>query len=55
MSAVDEYIRSIKGNLEKESESLVVNLKNIVTYNFSPEIDLLDFSSSIDPTGSNYP
>ena len=50
MFAVDEYIRSIKGNLEKESESLIVNLKNIFTYNFSSDIDLLDFSPTIDPT-----
>jgi hypothetical protein len=47
---VDNYIGSIKANLEKQSDLLVGNLKNIFLYNFSSEIDLLDFSAFIEPT-----
>ncbi len=50
MFSVDEYIRSIKANLEKESDSVIANMKKISTYNFSSDIDLLDFSPSIEPT-----
>ncbi|MBT2639797.1 hypothetical protein [Bacillus sp. ISL-39] len=50
MFTVEQYIGSIKANLEKQSGSLVRNLKNITAYNFSSDIDLLDFSASIEPT-----
>ncbi|MEW9109041.1 MAG: hypothetical protein AB2374_06810 [Cytobacillus gottheilii] len=50
MFTVDHYIRSIKANLDKQSELLVRNLKSIIAYNFSPNIDLLDFSTFIEPT-----
>ncbi|TWT26034.1 hypothetical protein [Planomicrobium sp. CPCC 101110] len=50
MFSVDEFIRSIKDTLEKRSDSLIGNLQNIFTYNFSSRIDLLDFSPSIEPT-----
>jgi hypothetical protein len=50
MFTVDHYIESIKVNLEKQSDLLVRNLKNIVGYNFSAEIDLLDFTAFIEPT-----
>jgi len=50
MFSVDTYISSIKANLAKQSDLLVSNLKNIVAYNFSPNIDLLDFSAFIEPT-----
>lgn len=50
MFTVDQYIGSIKTNLEKHSDLLVRNLKNITSYNFSPDIDMLDFSASIEPT-----
>lgn len=50
MFSVDEYVRSIKANLEKESDSVVANMKKISTYNFSSDIDLLDFTPSIEPT-----
>ncbi|MEC1526204.1 hypothetical protein P9D43_30000 [Neobacillus niacini] len=50
MFSVDNYIGSIKANLEKQSDLLVGNLKNIFEYNFSTEIDLLDFSAFIEPT-----
>ncbi|MGE6376691.1 hypothetical protein [Peribacillus muralis] len=50
MLTVDNYIDSIKANLEKHSELLVGNLKNIITYNYFSEIDLLDFTAFIEPT-----
>ncbi|AUD12494.1 hypothetical protein BN1080_01711 [Planococcus massiliensis] len=50
MFSVDEYISSIKANLEKESPLVVSNMKRIFTYNFSSDIDLLDFTPSIEPT-----
>lgn len=50
MFTVDHYIESIKANLEKQSDLLVRNLKNIFGYNFSSEIDLLDFTAFIEPT-----
>lgn len=50
MFTVDHYIGSIKTNLEKQSGLLVRNLKNITAYNFSSDIDLLDFSAFIEPT-----
>lgn len=50
MYSVDEYIRSIKVNLEKESDAVVSKMKKISAYNFSSDIDLLDFTPSIEPT-----
>ncbi|WP_375088445.1 hypothetical protein ACDZ29_19895 [Peribacillus sp. RS7] len=50
MLTVDNYIDSIKANLEKHSDLLVGNLKNIITYNYFSEIDLLDFTAFIEPT-----
>lgn len=50
MFTVDNYIGSIKTNLEKQSDLLVGNLKNIFAYNYSSDIDLLDFSAFIEPT-----
>jgi hypothetical protein len=51
MFTVDHYIGSINANLETQSDLLVRNLKNIFSYNFSSDIDLLDFSAFIEPTG----
>lgn len=50
MFTVDHYIGSIKTNLEKQSNLLVGNLKNVFAYKFFSEIDLLDFSAFIEPT-----
>ncbi|MGG3480002.1 hypothetical protein ABES21_21270 [Peribacillus frigoritolerans] len=50
MLTVVNYIDSIKANLEKHSDLLVANLKNIITYNYFSEIDLLDFTAFIEPT-----
>lgn len=50
MFSVDKYINSIKSNLEKQSELLVGNLKKILAYNFSSDVDMLDFSAFIEPT-----
>ncbi|MBP0724076.1 hypothetical protein J5Y03_02625 [Bacillus sp. RG28] len=50
MFSADKYISTIKSNLEKQSDIIIRNLKNIFTCNFSSEIDLLDFSAFIEPT-----
>ncbi|ANE46314.1 hypothetical protein SY83_08520 [Paenibacillus swuensis] len=50
MFTVDNYIGSVKTNLEKQSDLLVSNLKRIFAYNFSTDIELLDFSAFIEPT-----
>lgn len=50
MFTVEDYIRSIKANLEGKSDLVVENLKKIFTYNFYSEISLLDFSAYIEPT-----
>lgn len=50
MFSVDNYINSIKANLEKQSDLLVGNLKKMLTYNFSSDIDLLEFTAFIEPT-----
>lgn len=50
MFSVDEYIGSIKTNLEKQSDVLVENLREVLGYNFSSDVALLDFSASIEPT-----
>ena len=50
MFSVDKYIDSIKANLEKQSDLLVGNLKNIFAYNLLSNIELLEFSVFIDPT-----
>lgn len=50
MFTVENYINSIKFNLDKQSDLLVGNLKKILEFNFSPNIDLLDFSAFIEPT-----
>ncbi|MDT8862603.1 hypothetical protein N0O92_20595 [Alkalihalobacillus sp. MEB130] len=50
MVSVDGYINSIKSNLDKQSDILVESLKKVGTYNFSKNIDLLDFSAFIEPT-----
>ncbi|KAB2331251.1 hypothetical protein [Bacillus mesophilum] len=50
MFIVDKYIGSIKTNLEKQSDLLVSNLKKTFEYNFSSDIDLLDYCAFIEPT-----
>lgn len=50
MFTVDEYMGSIKADLEKESALLIGNLKNVFTYKFASGTDLLEFVPSIEPT-----
>ncbi|MRX73912.1 hypothetical protein GJU40_17390 [Bacillus lacus] len=50
MLTVENYIDSMKANLEKHSNLLVANLKSIMAFNYSPEIDLLDYTAFIEPT-----
>lgn len=45
-----QYLGSIERNLEKHSELLIGNLKKVLDYKFHSEVDLLDFSASIEPT-----
>jgi len=51
MFSVDEYIASIQAHLEKHSHVLKDKLTEVVSYNFSPAIELLEFSAFIDPLG----
>ena len=44
-----EYIASIQDHLEQHSDVLMDKLTEVVSYNFSPAIELLDFSAFIDP------
>lgn len=50
MFLIENYISSIKSNLEKHSDLLVGNLKSVFENKFSTDIDLLDFTAFIEPT-----
>jgi len=50
MFSVDFYIKSLKSTLDKQSDLLVESLKKVTLYNFSTDIDLLEFSTFIEPT-----
>lgn len=50
MFSVNDTISSIKANLEEQSDLLIENLKEFFSYNFSSEIDLLEFTAFIEPT-----
>lgn len=50
MFSTENYICSIKSNLETHTDVLVTNLKNVFAYNFFTGIDLLDFEVFIEPT-----
>lgn len=50
MFSIENYISSIKSNLEKHSDLLVGNLKSVFENKFSTDIDLLDFTAFIEPT-----
>lgn len=49
MFSVDKYINSIKDNLEKQSALLVRNLRKVISYKFSSDIEILDFIVFIEP------
>ncbi|MGM9954906.1 MAG: hypothetical protein ACI35J_03460 [Peribacillus sp.] len=40
---VADYIKSVEGNLEANSDALIEKLKKVQTYNFYSEVELLDF------------
>lgn len=40
---VADYIKSVEGNLEANSDALIAKLKEVQTYNFYSEVELLDF------------
>ncbi|MGE7661191.1 hypothetical protein ACQKL6_05660 [Peribacillus sp. NPDC097197] len=40
---VADYIKSVEGNLEANSDDLIERLKKVQTYNFYSEVELLDF------------
>ena len=40
---VADYIKSVEGNLEANSDALIAKLKEVQTYNFHSEVELLDF------------
>jgi len=47
---VKSYSQSLKSNLENHSQILIEKLKEIQTFTFSTEIDLIDFTAFIEPT-----
>lgn len=50
MFSIDNYITSIKSNLEKHTDIAVEELQKIISYKFDAAVDLLDFSTFTDPT-----
>ncbi|WLR42307.1 hypothetical protein LC087_16550 [Bacillus carboniphilus] len=48
MFSVEKYADSVKKHLENHSDMLVRNLKKIFKYNFSSEVDLLEFTVYVD-------
>lgn len=47
---VENYTNTIKRNLELNSDKLIEKLTEIKSLNFYSEVELLDFSSSMEPT-----
>lgn len=50
MFTTADYIASINTNLMKQSDFVVAALKKVLSYSFDSAIDLLDFSTFLDPT-----
>ena len=50
MFTIDNYTNTIKNNLELNSDKLIEKLVEIKSLKFYSEVELLDFSSSIEPT-----
>lgn len=50
MITIDNYTNTIKNNLELNSDKLIEKLIEIKSLKFYSEVELLDFSSSIEPT-----
>lgn len=48
--SIDSYSTSIKSNLEKHTDIVVEGLQKIISYKFDAAVDLLDFSTFIEPT-----
>ncbi|SES46312.1 hypothetical protein SAMN05518872_1263 [Psychrobacillus sp. OK032] len=46
---IEKYISSLKENLEKNSDKLIRNIREILGFKYYNEIDLLDFSVFIQP------
>lgn len=50
MFTIDNYTNTIKNNLDLNSEKLIKKLTEIQSLNFYSEVELLDFSVSMEPT-----
>lgn len=50
MVTIDHYIHTIKNNLELNSDKLIGKLTEIQSLSFYSEVELLDFSASMEPT-----
>ncbi|AJD89627.1 hypothetical protein JMA_03100 [Jeotgalibacillus malaysiensis] len=50
MYTVDDYISTIRKNLEKQNDQVTANLQALFKRTFADEIDLLDFMAFIEPT-----
>lgn len=45
MYTVDSYLKSVESNLETHSDSLIEKLKELQTYHFSSDVEILDFNA----------
>lgn len=50
MLTIDNYTNTVKNNLELNSDKLIEKLTEIHSLNFYSEVELLDFSTSMEPT-----
>ncbi|PLT35667.1 hypothetical protein [Bacillus sp. V5-8f] len=50
MFTIENYKNTIKNNLQSNSDKLITKLTEIHNLNFDPQVELLDFSTSIEPT-----
>lgn len=50
MFTIESYSASIQANLEKNKAALVEQLQKVLSYQFDPAVDLLDYTAFIEPT-----
>lgn len=49
MFSIEQYITAINNSLDERTEPVVTALQNVFTQPFAPTVELLDFSTFIDP------
>ncbi|WHY07587.1 hypothetical protein QNK06_11325 [Bacillus subtilis] len=50
MFSLEDYIKTVKQNLDQHSILLAREIKKTINYNFYIDIDLVDYMAFIDPT-----